>query len=101
MPSRSVARQSMWRTESPTRYSDELLEVGAFAALLVGLDADFLQAAIARQPGVARHLREVGVDAPHLVGAEPLEQLAQPQRERTRTSAGANVTSPRRVGVTV
>ena len=55
----------------------QLLEVGALAALLVGLDADFLQAAIAGQPGVARDLREVGIDAARLVGAEPLEQLAQ------------------------
>ena len=56
----------------------QLLEVRAFAALLVGLDADFLQAAIARKPRVPCHLGEVGVDTAHLVGAEPLEQLAQP-----------------------
>ena len=77
----------------------ELFEVRAFAALLVGLDADFLQAAVAGQPRVARELGEVGIDARVSVGTDPLEELQKPQRDRTRMSAGENVTSPRRVGV--
>ena len=58
----------------------QLLEVGAFAAPLVGLDADFLQAAIAREPGVTRDLREVGIRARRVsVHADALEQLEQAQ----------------------
>src|SRR5262245_8353399 len=55
----------------------QLLEVGALAAALIRLDADLLQAAIARQPGVARNLGEVGIDAPDLRRAELFQQLAQ------------------------
>src|SRR4051812_35246438 len=42
----------------------ELLEVRALATLLVGLDADFLEPAVAGEPRVTCHLREVRIAAP-------------------------------------
>jgi hypothetical protein len=67
----------------PHRIADavlgQLLEVGAFAALLIGLDADFLQAPVAGQPRILRHLREVGEHAPGLDGAKPFEHFTQPE----------------------
>src|SRR4051812_13589946 len=41
----------------------QLLEVRAFAALLEGLDADFLQATVASEPRVTRDLREIRIHA--------------------------------------
>ena len=80
----------------------ELLEVGAFAALLVGLDADFLQPAVAREPGITRHLREVGVRAPRLGFAERVPAA----RSRPSTRADAQIggrkvdfAAPRRHGL--
>jgi hypothetical protein len=55
----------------------ELLEVRAFAALVVRLDADLGQTTIAGQPRIARDLREVGVHATRLLVAETLDQLPQ------------------------
>ncbi len=66
----------------PHRVADavlgQLLEVGAAAALLIGLDADFLQAPIAGQPGVARDLARNQGTRDAVGWAEPFPQLAQP-----------------------
>ena len=60
-----------------------------------------LQPAVAGEPGVARDLGEVGIDAPRLVRRRAARAARHsPKRERTRTSAGADVMSPRRVGIT-
>ena len=79
----------------------ELLEVRALAALLKRLDADFLQPPVAGEPCVARDLGEIRIHAAHLGRRRGARASShKPSTERTRASAGANVISPRRVGVT-
>ena len=91
----------MWRTGVADAVFGELLEVGALPALLVALDADFLQAPVAGEPGVAGHLREVR-DTRAASRCAPIGSSSSHSRQRdgTRISAGANVTVPRRVGTT-
>src|SRR5688572_31311235 len=55
----------------------ELLEIGTFAALLVSLDADFLQSPVAGQPGITRDLREIGIGTPRFTVAGALQHLAE------------------------
>ncbi len=78
---RLAEAQRRFPVDVPQRIADavfrQLFEVRAFAAALIGLDAELLQAAVAGEPGVARDLGEVWKYAPGLSLAQPLEQLAQ------------------------
>ncbi len=55
----------------------ELLEIRALAALLVGLDTDFLKATVAGKPRVTRDLLKIRIHAPFFSFAQPLHQLAE------------------------
>jgi len=78
----------------------ELLEVGSFTALLVRLDPDLLQPAVAGQPRVARNLREIRVDRRTSSFPSRSKSSQQPHCERSRNCAAENFASPLRVGVT-
>ncbi len=57
----------------------QLVEVRAFAAAPIGLDAELREPPVSREPGVTGHLGEIGKHAARLQLTEALEQLAEPE----------------------
>src|SRR4029079_12785020 len=70
----------------------ELLEICALAALLIGLDADFLQPMVASEPRIPRNLRKVGVNTPTFQRSKAFEQIA---KAPTRSNADVSRLEPR------